>query len=50
MNKACMRRKMKKVMHEFKRHKLHIGKTKRIVKKRKQAIAIGLSEGRRRCK
>lgn len=39
---------MKKVMGEYKRHHL---KTRygTIVKKRKQAIAIGLSEARKKC-
>ena len=31
-------------MHEFKEGKLHIGKSDKIVKNRKQAIAIALSE------
>ncbi len=39
--------KMKKVMHEFKTHKLHIGKSKKLVKSRDQAVAIGLSEARK---
>lgn len=50
MNKRCMRRKMKKVMKEFKRHQLHSGSKKgRLVKKRKQAIAIGMSVARHKC-
>jgi hypothetical protein len=40
-------RKVKKVMHEFKRGKLKSGKSGKKVKSRKQAIAIGLSEARR---
>jgi hypothetical protein len=40
--------KMKKVMHEFKRGTLKSGKSKTKVKSRKQAIAIGLSEARKR--
>lgn len=39
--------KVHKVMGEFKRGTLHSGKGGKIVKKRKQAIAIALSEGRR---
>lgn len=40
--------KIKKVMKEFKKHKLHIGSKKgKLVKKRKQAIAIALSEQRK---
>lgn len=41
-------RKVKKVMHEFKKGKLKIGKSNKKVKSRKQAIAIGLSEARKR--
>jgi uncharacterized membrane protein YkoI len=33
-----------KVMHEFKTGKLHSGKGGKVVKSRKQAIAIALSE------
>jgi Family of unknown function (DUF6496) len=36
--------KVGKVMGEFKKGKLHIGKSKKIVKNKKQAIAISLSE------
>lgn len=48
-SKQCFINKMKKVMHEFKNKKLkmHSGK---IVKKRKQAVAIGMSEARKKCK
>ena len=42
MNKK--QKKVKKVMKEFKEKKLNIGKSKRKVKNRKQAIAIALSE------
>jgi hypothetical protein len=38
------RSKVKKVMKEYKKGKLTIGKSKKPVKKRKQAIAIALSE------
>jgi hypothetical protein len=41
---SAKRKKVAKVMHEFKEHKLKIGKSKKRVKKRKQAIAIALSE------
>lgn len=37
-------KKVKKVMHEYKTGSLHSGKSKKIVKSRKQAIAIALSE------
>jgi len=40
-------KKVKKVMHEFKRGKLKSGKSGKRVKNRKQAIAIGLSEVRK---
>jgi ribosomal protein L21E len=37
-------KKVKKVMHEFKTGTLHSGKKGPVVKSRKQAIAIALSE------
>ena len=37
-------KKVKKVMKEFKKGKLNIGKSDKTVKNRKQAIAIALSE------
>ena len=37
-------KKVQKVMHEFKTGTLHSGKGGKIVKSRKQAIAIALSE------
>lgn len=37
-------KKVKKVMREFKKGKLPIGKSKKKVKSRKQAIAIALNE------
>lgn len=37
-------KKVKKVMKEFKNKKLNIGKSKKKVNNRKQAIAIALSE------
>lgn len=39
--------KVHKVMSEFKRGTLHSGKKGKIVKNRKQAIAIALNEARR---
>ena len=42
MTKA--QKKVKKVMREFKKGELPIGKSKKKVKSRKQAIAIALSE------
>lgn len=46
--KRCVTRKMKKVMGEYKAHKLHMYGGKK-VQKRKQAIAIALSEARKKC-
>jgi hypothetical protein len=40
--------KIKKVMKEFKAGKLHSGKSKKIVKNPKQAIAIAISESKRK--
>jgi hypothetical protein len=42
------KRKVKKAMHEYKRGKLKSGRSGKKVKSRKQAIAIGLSQARRR--
>lgn len=42
------KQKVKKVMREFKRGKLKIGKSNKKVKNRKQAVAIGLSQARKR--
>lgn len=39
--------KIRKVMKEFKKGQLNIGKSKKKVKSRKQAIAIALSEQRK---
>jgi hypothetical protein len=39
--------KVRKAVHEYKRGKLKSGKSGKVVKSRKQAIAIGLSEARR---
>ncbi len=40
-------RKVKRAMHEMKRGTLRSGRSKKKVRSRKQAIAIGLSEARR---
>ena len=42
--KTKSEKKVKKVMKEFKKGELNIGKSKKKVKNRKQAIAIALSE------
>lgn len=48
---VAKRDKVKKVMHEFKHHELHSGSKKGpVVRNPKQAIAIALSEARRRKK
>jgi hypothetical protein len=44
----CMAHKMEKVMGEYKMHNLKSGSGHK-VSKRKQAIAIGLSEARKKC-
>jgi hypothetical protein len=41
-------KKVERAMHEFKRGELKSGGSGKTVKSRKQAIAIGLSEARRR--
>ena len=41
-------RKVKRAMHEMKRGELRSGRSGKKVKSRKQAIAIGLSEARRK--
>jgi ribosomal protein L21E len=41
---SSSQKKITKVMHEFNEGELHAGKTETIVKNRKQAIAIALSE------
>ncbi len=40
--------KVEKSMHEFKRGKLKSGKSGKTVKSKKQAIAIGLSQARKK--
>jgi len=44
---AASRKKVNRVMHEFKEGELTSGRSGSKVKSRKQAIAIGLSEARR---
>jgi len=46
---GCKERKIGKVMHEYKSGSLGSGKAHAPVKSRAQAIAIGLSEARKRC-
>tara|TARA_R100000742_G_C4266410_1_gene84506 strand:+ start:823 stop:975 length:153 start_codon:yes stop_codon:yes gene_type:complete len=46
---TCKKKKIKKVIKEFKKNKLNIGKSKKKVKNKKQAIAIALREGERKC-
>jgi hypothetical protein len=41
-------KKVEQSMHEFKRGKLKSGKSNKTVKSRKQAIAIGLSQARKK--
>lgn len=43
-------KKVQKVMREYKHGKLHIGNSNKIVHSRKQAIAIAISEAKRRKK
>lgn len=48
MKKASKaQKKVQKVMHEFKTGTLHSGKGGKVVKSRKQAVAIALSEAKR---
>ena len=44
MKKKATKTKVEKVMHEFKTGTLHSGKKGPVVKNRRQAIAIALSE------
>lgn len=44
---AATARKVERAMHEMKRGQLRSGRSGRIVRRREQAIAIGLSEARR---
>ena len=45
--KKKVSKKIETVMHEWKKGKLPIGKSKKKVKKRSQALAIALSESRK---
>lgn len=47
MMEAKMKRKVGKVMREYKAGKLHSGKGGPVVKSQKQAVAIALSEAER---
>lgn len=48
MSPSIERQKMEKTMHEFSEKKLHSGsKHGPLVRNRKQAIAIGISEGKK---
>ena len=44
MKKAAAKKKISKVMKEYKAGTLNIGKSKKIVKSKKQAVAIALSQ------
>ncbi len=46
MKKATAAKKVKKVMSEYKRGTLHSGKGGPVVKSRKQAVAIAMSEAK----
>ncbi len=48
--KTKMQKKVSKVMGEFKEGTLHSGKGGPVVKSKKQAVAIALSEGRKAAK
>jgi len=47
--RKCGERKVRKVMREFKAGSLKSGRSNKTVTARKQAVAIGLSEARRKC-
>jgi len=47
MKKTKEQNKISKVMKEYKKGELNIGKSKKKVKSKKQAIAIALSEARK---
>ena len=50
MKQPCAAKKMRKVWKEFKQGKLHAGSKKGpVVSKKKQALAISLSEARTAC-
>jgi hypothetical protein len=44
MKKAAAKKKISKVMKEYKAGTLNIGKSKKMVKSKKQAVAIALSQ------
>lgn len=44
MKKAAAQKKVSKVMREFKKGELNIGKSSKKVKSKKQAVAIALSQ------
>ena len=44
MKKSAAKKKISKVMKEYKAGNLNIGKSKKMVKSKKQAIAIALSQ------
>jgi hypothetical protein len=44
MKKAAAKKKVAKVMREFKKGELNIGKSSKKVKSKKQAVAIALSQ------
>jgi hypothetical protein len=44
MKKAASKKKVAKVMREFKKGELNIGKSSKKVKSKKQAVAIALSQ------
>ena len=47
--KYCKEMKIKQIMGEFKRKKLHQGKSRKLVTSRKQAIAIALKSANKYC-
>ncbi|MDD4989235.1 MAG: DUF6496 domain-containing protein [Candidatus Pacebacteria bacterium] len=42
-----VQKKVRRVLHEYKRGHLHMGRSGKVVTSRKQAIAIGLSQAKR---
>ena len=49
-NSKCFREKVGKVLHEYKGGNLHMGKSGKYVGSRKQAVAIAISEARKKCR
>jgi len=47
ITKPAQKKKVSRVMREFKKGELHSGKNGKVVKNRKQAVAIALSEARK---